>query len=176
MLSAANASQIGTESLQSWGTRPSHRYKAKLIFQCSVDKKRFNHFQVAQAEQVKVTGVAGAYTRTFEDMEEKLQEVRDIKSKVLFIVVYSLFISFLGQRHPDQRFSVQWWVGGCSDWDRSNLRRSWGHNVESGCVGQWLGKHQAITPAGEYQGNIDFFNSWIYRAFAAEIMCVKFCV
>ena len=34
--------------------------------------------QVQQAETVRVTGVAGAYTRSFEDMEEKLQEVRDI--------------------------------------------------------------------------------------------------
>ncbi len=34
--------------------------------------------QMNQAETVKVTGVAGAYTRSFEDMEGKLEKVRSI--------------------------------------------------------------------------------------------------
>ncbi len=38
----------------------------------------YTKLQVDKAQTVKVTGVAGAYTRSFEDMETKLQEVRDI--------------------------------------------------------------------------------------------------
>ena len=36
--------------------------------------------KVLEAEKVKVTGAAGAYTRSFEDMEEKIDSVKDIIS------------------------------------------------------------------------------------------------
>ncbi len=43
-----------------------------------VDLKEHTATQVEQAERVKVTGVTGRYKTSFEDMEEKLMEVKTI--------------------------------------------------------------------------------------------------